>query len=49
MRDIRNTLEEAGIGQQDFLSSYRNTQNKDQPCFNLPRSECDRGCPGRIM
>lgn len=41
MRDIRNVLEEAGIGLSKFGSSYRNAQNKEQPCFLLPRRECD--------
>ncbi|MFT3991560.1 MAG: IS630 family transposase [Luteolibacter sp.] len=38
---IRRILDEAGIGQQEFLSSYRNSQNKEQPCYHLPRRECD--------
>jgi phage regulator Rha-like protein len=41
MQDIRRILEEAGIGQKDFLLSYLNSQNKSQPCFLLPRRECD--------
>ena len=41
MRDIRNTLEQAEIGLSKFASSYLNAQNKEQPCFNLPRRECD--------
>jgi phage regulator Rha-like protein len=39
--DIRRILEEAEIGQQEFLHSYRNAQNKEQPCYLLPRRECD--------
>lgn len=41
LQDIRRILDEAGIGQQEFLSSYRNAQNKEQPCYLLPRRECD--------
>lgn len=41
MLDIRRILDEAQIGQQEFLSSYRNAQNKEQPCFILPRRESD--------
>lgn len=41
MRDIRNILEEAGIGLSKFGSSYLNAQNKEQPCYLLPRRECD--------
>jgi len=41
MRDIRNTLEQAGIGLSKFASSYHNAQNKEQPCYLLPRRECD--------
>lgn len=39
MRDIRSMLEEPGGGSK-FGSSYRNSQNKEQPCFNLPKREC---------
>lgn len=41
LRDIANVLEEAGIGQLKFESSYLSPQNKSLPCFNLPREECD--------
>lgn len=41
LQDIRRILDEAEIGQQEFLSSYRNAQNKEQPCYLLPRRECD--------
>ena len=41
MRDIRVTLEQAEIGLSKFASSYRNSQNKAQPCSHLPRRECD--------
>ncbi len=39
--DIRNTLEEAGIGESIFGSTYTDTQNKQRPCYILPRRECD--------
>jgi Rha family phage regulatory protein len=41
LKDIRRILEEAEIGLGGFTSSYKNSQNKEQPCFNLPRRECD--------
>jgi phage regulator Rha-like protein len=41
MRDIRKTLEEAEIGEAKFGASYLSTQNKELPCYNLPRRECD--------
>lgn len=41
MRDIRNVLEQAEIGLSKFAASYTNSQNKKQPCFKLPRRECD--------
>lgn len=41
MRDIRKTLGEAKIGLSRFASSYKNSQNKQQPCYQLPRFECD--------
>lgn len=39
LQDIRRILEEAGIGQQEFLSSYRNAQNKEQACYLLPQPQ----------
>jgi phage regulator Rha-like protein len=40
--DIRRILEEMGEGgEQRFLLSYLSEQNKELPCFNLPRRECD--------
>jgi len=41
MRDIRTTLEQAEIGPLKFEASYLNSQNKEQPCYHLPRRECD--------
>jgi phage regulator Rha-like protein len=40
LRDIRNILEEAGIGQSKFGGSYLSPQNKELPCYNLPKREC---------
>lgn len=41
MRDIRETLDQAGIGEAKFGSTYTDTQNKQRPCYILPRRECD--------
>ena len=41
MRDIEKVLAEAGIGHSKFGGSYFNSQNKEQPCYFLPRRECD--------
>jgi Rha family phage regulatory protein len=41
LKDIRRILAEAEIGLGQFSQSYRNAQNKVQPCYNLPRRECD--------
>lgn len=40
MRDIRNLLEQ-GVGQSNFgESSYINSQNKEQPCYELTKKGC---------
>ena len=36
MSDIKKVLEEVGIDQLKFESSYLSEQNKSLPCFNLP-------------
>ena len=41
LRDIRNILGEAEIGDSRFAASYLSSQNKELPCYNLPRRECD--------
>jgi phage regulator Rha-like protein len=41
LADIRRTLEEAGISADGFSAVYKNQQDRDTPCFNLPRRECD--------
>lgn len=39
--DIRNTLEQAGLGEGNYSSSYKSKQNKTLPMFLLPKLECD--------
>jgi len=39
LRDIRNILQQAGIGALRFESSYLSSQNKSLPCYNLPKRE----------
>ena len=41
MRDIREVLSQAEIDERRFALTYRDSSNRDQPCFNLPRRECD--------
>jgi phage regulator Rha-like protein len=41
LADIRKTLEEANIQTAGFSAVYKSIQNKDLPCYNLPRRECD--------
>jgi Rha family phage regulatory protein len=41
LKDIRRILEESEIGLGQFAASYLNTQNKQQPCYHLPKMECD--------
>jgi anti-repressor protein len=41
LKDVRRILDEAEIGHGQFSASYKSPQNKDLPCFNLPRRECD--------
>ena len=41
MSDIQRILEEVGIGTAEFRASYISQQNKELPCFRLPRRECD--------
>ena len=40
LRDIRTMLEELEIDQLRFERSYLSAQNKQMPCFNLPKHEC---------
>ena len=39
--DIQRILDEAGIGALEFKLTYTDSQNKQRPCYNLPRRECD--------
>jgi len=41
LKDIRRILAEAEIGEGKFSHTYLSSQNKQLPCFNLPRRECD--------
>ncbi len=41
LRDIRNVLQQAEIGESKFASTYLSAQNKELPCYNLPKRECD--------
>jgi phage regulator Rha-like protein len=41
LRDIRKILNEAGIGESKYAFTYLSEQNKELPCFHLPRRECD--------
>lgn len=41
MRDIRNTLEQAGIVESRFAGYYIASNGKQNPCYLLPRRECD--------
>lgn len=41
LKDIRRILAEAEIGEGEFSRSYLSAQNKELPCYNLPRRECD--------
>ena len=41
MRDIRAVLNEAGIDESKFGGIYLDAYNREKPCFNLPRRECD--------
>ena len=46
LRDIRNYAEQLGqakIGQSDFFveSTYKNSQNKVMPCYNVTKKGCE--------
>ena len=41
MRDIRTVLEEAEIDILKFDSIFKDSYNRDQHCYQLPRRECD--------
>jgi len=41
LRDIKNVLEQAEIGESIFACTYLSKQNKKLPCYRLPKRECD--------
>ena len=41
MVDIRRILKEAEIDEQAFMHIYLDAYKREQPCYNLPRRECD--------
>lgn len=41
LEKIRSTLEECGISTAGFSALYKADNGKMNPCFNLPRRECD--------
>lgn len=40
MADIARTLEDAEIGALRFQGTYLDSQNKERPCYYLPKREC---------
>ena len=40
LRDIKTILEQAGIGALKFVGTYLDSQNKQRPCYFLPKLEC---------
>jgi anti-repressor protein len=41
LASIRSTLEAIGTDATVFKGSYTDSMNREKPCFNLPRRECD--------
>jgi Rha family phage regulatory protein len=41
LKDIRRILAEVEIDQGKFSGTYLDKSNRQSPCFNLPRRECD--------
>lgn len=41
LKDIRRIMEEAEIDHGKFSGIYKDSMNREQPCYNLPRRECD--------
>lgn len=41
LRDIRKILSEAEIDERSFALTYTDGANREQPCYNLPKRECD--------
>lgn len=40
-RDIEEVLNQAGINASKYGCIYKDAQNREQTCYNLPRRECD--------
>jgi phage antirepressor YoqD-like protein len=40
-RDIMNTLSQADLDPSKFAHTYNDAQNRSQPCYLLPKRECD--------
>ena len=49
IRDIRNTLEQAEVVASKFAGYYIAPNGKKNPCYNLPRRECDLVISGYSM
>lgn len=41
LRSTQTTLGQAEIGESRFAGTYPDAQNRTQPCYRLPRFECD--------
>lgn len=41
LKDIRRILAEVEIDDGIFSGIYKDSNNRDKPCYNLPRRECD--------
>jgi phage regulator Rha-like protein len=41
MRDIQRVLDAVGIAASKFGGTYRDAQGREQPCYHLPKCECD--------
>lgn len=41
IRDIQAMLTELGVSASKFGCTYKDVQNKDRPCFKLPRREVE--------
>ena len=40
LADIKGMLKELELGELTFQLSYKSEQNKELPCYNLPKREC---------
>ena len=48
LRDIRKTLSQVEIDAVKFEGIYKDSINRDKPCYNLPRRECDLVVSGYV-